>query len=171
MEKKNNSPNQTDNVWWRPNNFKKEYIKILEDYFDIESNELKEVITTWKNDYQKIDYKEFASNLPTIQWFCKLIKINRSTFYNWLQLADNEEYKEKDKEDLKNFSNTYKMCQEIQEAIWQENSLKWLYNPAFAIFLWKNVFNRKDKTEVETTLSWELKTTSAVDKMNSLLNK
>lgn len=136
--------------------FDKSLIQEMEEYFDIDSNFFKEIVTTWKNDYEKIEHKEFASNLPTIQWFCRKIWINRDTFYSWLKEADSDDYKNADKVDKKKFSDTYKKCKEMQEAIWIENSLKWLYSPAFAIFLWKNVFWWKDKSEVET--SWETTT-------------
>ena len=148
------------NRWWQPSKFKTKYTKQLLDYFNIEANFIKEIITTWKNDYTKTDYKEFANSLPTIQWFCRKILIDRETLYNrintwkkWKErLLDNWETIIYFDPDYVEFFNTYKVCKEIQEQIWAENSLKWLYNPSFAIFFWKNIMKRKDKIETEWTI-------------------
>ena len=119
---------------WRKVKFKKKFIKELEDYFNIEANRVVEEIIEGSN-YTKTCYKEYSSNLPTIQQFCYRIWIHRDTFYQWLKDAEDE---------------NYKIAKENQENIWLQNSLKWLYSPAFAIFLWKNVFWYKDKTETES---------------------
>lgn len=142
------------NVWWRPTKFKKKFIKELEEYFNVESNFIvNEEIET--SSYTKKIPKEFAANLPTVQGFCYKIWICSDTFYEWLKQAENKEYKQDDKDLKKKFSDTYKKAKENQENIWLQNSLKWLYSPAFAIFLWKNVFGYKDKTENETTLNMQ----------------
>ena len=152
------------NRWWRPTSFKKEYTEKLIEYFNIKPNFLKKIITKWKNDYEKIEYKEFANNMPTIQWFCRKLSIDRHTLYN--RLSDAKNWKEEllkswekviifDK-DKQEFLHTFNICKEIQEQIWMENSLKWLYNPSFSIFFWKNVFKWKDKVESETTIKNEL---------------
>ena len=139
--------------WWK-SKFKKKFIKELEEYFNVSSNFILEETIEWTS-YTKIKPTEFASNLPTIQWFCYKIWIHRDTFYQWLKDAEDENYKWEDKEDKKKLSDTYKKAKENQENIWLQNSLKWLYSPAFAIFLWKNVFWYKDKTETESTLNMQ----------------
>ena len=123
---------------WGKVKFKKKFIKELEDYFNIEANRVVEEIIEGNN-YTKTSYKEF----------------HRDTFYQWLKDAEDENYKWEDKEDKKKLSDTYKIAKENQESIWLQNSLKWLYSPAFAIFLWKNVFWYKDKTETESTLNMQ----------------
>ncbi|PZM81824.1 hypothetical protein DLH72_04990 [Candidatus Gracilibacteria bacterium] len=135
--------------------FKKKFIKELEEYFNIGSNFLKEEIIEGTT-YTKITPKEFASNLPTLQGFCYKIGIHRDTFYLWLKQAEDDNYIEEDKEDKKKLSDTYKKAKENQENIWLQNSLKGLYSPAFAIFLGKNVFGYKDKTEQEITGNFSL---------------
>jgi len=139
---------------WGKVKFKKKFIKELEDYFNVEANHVVEEIIEGSN-YTKTSYKEFSSNLPTIQQFCYRIWIHRDTFYQWLKDAEDENYKWEDKEDKKKLSDTYKIAKENQESIWLQNSLKWLYSPSFAIFLWKNVFWYKDKTETESTLNMQ----------------
>ena len=82
----------------------------------------------------------------------------------WVNEWKNEDYKGVDKENKLEFSNTYNVCKEIQEQIWQENSLKWLYNAQFAIFMWKNVFDWKDKTQQELTWAngWPIDIATAI---------
>lgn len=152
------------NPVWRPSKFKVELIQKLKDYFCIESNEFKDIVTTGKNKYKRTEHKEFASNLPTIQWFCADNWISRQIFHNWLGEARSWvkikkkgwwSYIRKDSNKVK-FLDTYTHVKEFQERIWIENSLKWLYNPQFAIFMWKNVFWWKDKTEVDNNHSWTL---------------
>jgi len=144
---------------WVHTKFKKEYIDQLKEYFDVESNRMEEIVTTGKNEFEKIEPKEFANNLPTQQGFCYKIKIHRDTFNHWCNQAKDPKYIWEDKEDKKLFSDTYRMCKENQEKIWLENSLKWLYNWQFAIFIWKNVFWYKDKIETDVKHSWEIKNT------------
>ena len=140
--------------WWK-SKFKKKFIKELEEYFNVSSNFILEETIEWTS-YTKISPKEFASNLPTIQWFCYKIWIHRDTFYEWLKQAEDKEYTKNDKEDKKKLSDTYKKARENQENIWLQNSLKGLYSPVFAIFLWKNVFGYKDKIEQEITWNFSL---------------
>ena len=139
---------------WGKVKFKKKFIKELEDYFNVEANRVVEEIIEGNN-YTKTSYKEFSSNLPTIQQFCYKIWIHRDTFHEWLKQAEDEKYTKDDKEDKKKLSDAYKKAKENQENIWLQNSLKGLYSPAFAIFLWKNVFWYKDKTETESTLNMQ----------------
>lgn len=150
--------------YWRPTSFDPKFTDELMEYFNIESNKEVETITRWKNDYEKIEIKEIANNLPTIQWFCRKLWIDRVTLYNWLKDAKNWKIIENndwekiiiyDKEKV-NFLNTFKICQEIQQQIRMENSLKWLYNPSFAIFFWKNVFKWKDTSEVNQNTKVEV---------------
>jgi len=140
--------------WWK-SKFKKKFIKELEEHFNVESNFILNEEIEW-NTYSKVIPKEFASNLPTIQWFCYRIWIHRDTFYQWLKDAEDENYKWEDKEDKKKLSDTYKKAKENQENIWLQNSLKGLYSPVFAIFLWKNVFGYNDKIEQEITWNFSL---------------
>ena len=149
--------------WWK-SKFKKKFIKELEEHFNVESNFILNEEIEW-NTYSKVIPKEFASNLPTIQWFCYKIWIHRDTFHEWLKQAEDEKYTKDDKEDKKKLSDTYKKAKENQENIWLQNSLKWLYSPAFAIFLWKNVFWYKDKTETESAIEIKIENKQLLDSL------
>ena len=151
----------------RPTIFKKEYIEQLNQYFSVEPSFLKEIVTPWKY-WDKVEYKEFASNFPSVQGFCASIDIDRGTFYDWLEKWDNDKYTGEDKEDFDKFLHTYNSCKEKQERIWMENALKWLYNPQFSIFIWKNIFKYSDKIETENTntnLNTDVKTADDIKKM------
>lgn len=52
----------------------------------------------------------------------------------------------------------------------EEKALIWLYNPTIASKNLSANFDWKDKSEVDQNISWELKTTTTVDKLNNLLN-
>ena len=147
---------------WRPSEFKEEYTKKLEEFFNIDASFFKDIVTTGKNEYEKIEPKEFASNLPTLQKFAYDIKVNRDTILEWSNQGKDPKYDKEDKELKQDFSVAYTRAKDIQESIWLENSLKSLYNPQFAIFLWKNVFGYKDKTETDVKHSWEIKNPSNV---------
>lgn len=113
------------------------------EYFDRPANFMEKVETATKT-----DWKEFASNLPTLQWFCAKIKIDRDIFNAWINDALNDDYKGEDREEKIEFYNTYKKCLEMQESIWIENSLKGLYSTSFSTFVGKNIFGWKDKSEL-----------------------
>lgn len=147
---------------WRPSEFKEEYIDRLEEYFDVEATETKEIITTWKWDFKKVEPKEFAVNFPTLQKYCYDIRIDKETLLIWAKQWKDPEYDKPDKELKVRFFGAYTRAKQKQESIWLENSLKNLYNPQFAIFLWKNVFWYKDKTESDVKVSWEIKDPSSV---------
>ena len=108
------------------------------DYFDIEATR-----TVYDKMYDKKGNmiaekeREVANSLPTIEGFCKLINVSKNTLHEWL------------KDDSKvELQDAYKKAKDMQEAVWQENSLKGLYNPIFTIFMGKNVFGWKDKQEI-----------------------
>lgn len=126
---------------WRPLEYKEEYVDAMNNFFQLEKWEEHIDIVRWKD-----SEKQVAKRFPTIQRFSVEIWVHRETLLEWANKKD-------DKGNLvyPKFSEAYKRAAQIQEAIRLENTLKWLYNPQFAIFLWKNVFGYKDKQEIEQT--------------------
>ena len=49
------------------------------------------------------------------------------------------------------------------------NAMLWFLNPTIASRNLSANFDWKEKTEVDNNISWELKTTTSVDKLNELL--
>lgn len=134
MVKKNNSPNQTDNVWWRPEKYSPEELIIKsQEYFD--SLDLKE---NWINKWIWWMYPK----PKTLSWLC---------LYLWVS---KDYISEKLKDDR--FSETIKRIRLVVENNIEEWILLNIYNPTSWIFNLKNNFDWKDKTEVDTKLSWEL---------------
>lgn len=152
--KKNNSPNQTDNVWWRPNklkNFLMAFEKVLNDNpFDV-------VIMT------DDELRLLCNELLEEQY-----QISEATFKNrkaW-NLKDCVEYQ--------NFLALYK------KALWEQKRnlfLKFENNEnAWQKYAWIierkfSEWNLRQISEVDNKISWELKTTSAVEELNNLLHK
>jgi hypothetical protein len=140
----------------RPSSYKPEYIKEILEYFDIDSTKIVLDKTITKNG-ESVKEREVSNKLPTIEGFCKKIKIAKSTLHEWVK--EHEE-----------FSNAYKKCKDMQLAIWQENSLKGLYNPAFAIFFGKNCFGWVDKQEVVST-NTNVQSSMSDDEINKKLEE
>ena len=128
--------------WNRNNKFKKSYIKEMQDYFNIESSFFEKLETATKK-----KLKEYASNLPTLQGFLSIIKVDRDIFVSWLKEALDDSYLENDKNDKIELLDTFKKCREISEHIWITNSLKWLYSSSFANLVGKNIFWWNDRVE------------------------
>lgn len=99
-----------------------------------------EMIAFFKRDYtMKKHGKTEACDFPSIARFAVNIGVNKTTIYEWAKHH-------------KEFSNALKKCQEMQEDIIVNNSLKGSYNGSFAQFLLKNNFGYKDRVEQETTI-------------------
>lgn len=116
----------------RPTKYQEEYCQMLIDFFDVEPYEEREI-----NHYEKdgsvkwTDYKRMANKLPTIRDFAKKIDVHIDTIYEWLKV-----YEE--------FSEAYTRAQEMRKWFLIENGLNGCYNPAFAIFVAKNITDMKD---------------------------
>lgn len=110
----------------RPSKYDPKYIEEMRAFFN--------------RDYtQKKHGKTEACDFPSIARFAVNIGVNKTTIYEW---AKNHP----------EFSNALKECQEIQEDIIVNNSLKGTYNGSFAQFLLKNNYGYRDKQEVEQTV-------------------
>ena len=120
-----------------PSKYKKEYCKKLIEFFDIDPYEDKEMKHFGKDGELKwVDYKRVANRLPTIRNFAKKIKVDFTTLYDWIK-----KYEE--------FSHAFTQAKEIRKWFLIENGLNNCYNPAFAIFVAKNITDMRDKQEVE----------------------
>jgi hypothetical protein len=126
----------------RPTKYKEEYCDNMYKHFDVPTM-IPEMVREYNDEDKKWNTVEgakmVANKLPTVVSFCRKIRINRDTFYEWVEKYDE-------------FSDTYKNCKTIMEDIWIENSLYERYSKSFTIFLGKNVFGWKDKQEIEIEL-------------------
>lgn len=121
----------------------------------------------------KIYTEEFVLN--ELQLLLKTLKENKDIVYLW-ELFEDKDYSRqrysewikeyKDNKEIKRISDTLKEILETRAVTW---AMKNKLNATTTIFHLKNNFDWKDKTEVENKISWELTTTSKVDKLNDLL--
>jgi len=119
----------------RKTKYKKAYCDELEMYFDVEATKTLTRTIIYKDGTEKEEEYEVANDLPTFIGFAHLIGVCRDTLYEW---ADKH----------KPFSDSMKKARELQERNWRICSLKGLYNPAFTIFMGKNVFKWSDRQDV-----------------------
>lgn len=101
---------------------------------------------------KKEEHNVFANIFPTLERFAHNIGVHRETLREWSTITYPEDYKDvklRGKLKYPDFSATYTRAIQIQESILVENSLSGNYNAQFAIFLAKNKFGWKDKTETD----------------------
>lgn len=118
----------------RPTTYKPEYCEDLVKFFSVEPIIYKDITVT-RADGTQIDKTEFeAAPTPYLENWLDKIGIDRSTLKRWV--AQHVE-----------FSNAYKRAKELQRKFIQEAALKNCHNPAFSIFMMKNVCKWQDKEE------------------------
>lgn len=108
---------------------------------------------------KKEEHKVFAQVFPTLERFCHNIGVHKDTLHEWCSI-----YPE--------FSEAYKKARQIQESILVENALNNNYSANFSMFLAKNAFWWKDKTEVDQNIKAEINNTSnlSTDELLKLAN-
>jgi len=114
-----------------------------------------------------------AETYPTLQRFAHNIGVHIDTLYEWekVRYSDNHPNKRfRRKLKYPEFSEALKKARQIQESILLENALSGNYNAQFAIFIAKNNFGYKDKSETDLTTNGQNINTTAIDKLNSLIS-
>lgn len=119
-----------------PTKYNPEYCNELIAFFDIEPYEEREIPHMGsKGEFKWMDYKRMPNRLPTVRNFCKKIKVDYTTFYEWVKVH-------------KEFSHALSQAEDIRKWFVIENGLNELYNPVFAKFTAINITDMKDKTDV-----------------------
>jgi len=134
MPKKYNYTKKTG----RPSKYNAKYCKEMIAFFDKKPSYASKVITTGRNDYEKIEEKLLPINLPTFERFASTLDVSVVTLDRWAKKH-------------KKFCLAYEKCRELQKDILVANGLSGLYASNFAIFVAKNFTNMKDKTETDIT--------------------
>lgn len=122
----------------RPSKYKKIYAKKLLKFFNRERIRIILEKYYYKNGDEKEKEIEVPEELPTKTGFCMSIKVDPNTFDRWVKAH-------------KEFRGAWETAKKIQEEFWLQNSIRGLYPPQFTIFMGKNVFGWKDKTETDLT--------------------
>lgn len=130
----------------RPTKYKEEYCEQMITFFDKDPTEMR--TDTEVTEHIKIGEKETPAekvkttrkgggvDFPTFTSFARILGVCDDTVNEWAKVHPA-------------FSEAVKKCKKIQESIWLVNALNGNYNAAFSIFLGKNVFGYKDKSEVD----------------------
>jgi len=118
----------------QPTKYRPIYCKKIIKFFDKPSTRTVNETFYYKNGDEKVKEIEVPNELPTIDLFAMSIGVDDTTLLNW-----GKKHKE--------FFAAYQKAKKLQENIWLQNSLRGLYPSQFAIFIGKNVFDYKDKTE------------------------
>jgi len=187
-------PARDYNLRGRPTKYKEEYADQLLDYFsaftqeiyvdreyyDIKGKSREDTINRTPVDedgykrhlVRKETHKLISSKFPTIERFAFMLNVSRVTLHEWANAVYDEKYKiVKDRGKLKYPKFSYAQgvsCIHLhpQEIEW---AMDWTFNSQFAIFLAKNRFGYKDKTEVEQTSLWVLWVMELSDEKRSAL--
>jgi hypothetical protein len=135
--------NALGNEGGRPTDYKAEYCQSLIEWFEIEPNREVELPHYKDGEVTWTDTKTVANKLPKFHEFAKSIGVTHQTLLNWCD-AHIE------------FFAAYTRAKELQKFFLIENGLNGCYNPAFAIFVSKNITDMKDKQEIPIDIKGEI---------------
>lgn len=140
----------------RPTKYDDKYCDMLLDFMSTTSHEVYQDVTYYKDwQVRSETNKILANTYPTFERFSHNIWVHPDTLREWAFWKYPDDYSDESlRWQLKHpkFSEIYKKCQKIQESILIENALNWQYNWPFAMFLAKNKFWYKDKSEVDNNV-------------------
>ena len=142
----------------RPTKYKPEYCEQMLEYFSIDPLYDRVESTRYDKDGNVAGEttKETGSILPTFTRFSLKIGVCDDTLSEWCKVHPE-------------FSVAYARCKQLQEDVWKINALKGTYNAAFSVFLGKNVFGYKDKTEIEQNTTVTVMPTIMLENKQELL--
>ena len=119
----------------RPTKYKKEFCKKLFKFFDIPHTTFEELTKIDKNGEEKIVRIEKPNILPTFEKFAVSIGVCRDTLDSWTKIHPE-------------FSDTYKMCKNLQKDMLNDLAMRGFYNPTYTIFVAKNITDMQDKQDI-----------------------
>lgn len=123
----------------RPSKYDPKYCQEIVEFCDIPAFKTIQIVTTGKNDYEKVEEKEVANPPPFITAFARKIGVSMDTLNEWTRVHPE-------------FSDAFKKAEQIRNEIIITNGIKGLYNPAFAIFTMKNVTDWRDQSPAPTVI-------------------
>ena len=128
----------------RPTKYKKRYCEDIVAYFTVEPQQTVYKKTYYANGNLKSEEPiTLPEQFPTMQGFADYIGVHIDTLHEWKSVH-------------KEFSESYRRAQQLQEKIWLVNGMSGLYNSQFAQFFGKNCLGYKDKQETDITITKSL---------------
>jgi hypothetical protein len=121
-----------------PSKYNPLYCKKIIEYFDVPCNNFKDVTITHKDGSSIEKTEEEAAPLLTLNKFAKSIGVWHDTLLDWCK-----KYPE--------FDRAYNRAKEFQREFIIENILRDNYSSYFGVFLMKNMFGWRDKTDIDLT--------------------
>lgn len=131
------------NKMGRPTKYRKEFCDMMIEFFSIDPTYEQEVTYTNKKGETWSKMEEKANALPTFERFAHSIGVEDKTLENWSKAK-----KEDGSLKYPDFFRSYMHAKQLQRDILVQNALLGRYNPAYAIFLSKNVTDMREKVEV-----------------------
>ena len=122
----------------RPTKYKVKFCKDIINFFDIEPYEDIELPHYKNGEVVWKDIKRMPNKLPTIRNFAKEIEVDYTNIYQWIKKH-------------KEFRHAFTQAKGIRKWFLIENGLQGMYNPAFAMFVAKNITNMRDVKGVEVS--------------------
>lgn len=129
----------------RPTKYKPEFAQLLLEHFSIPATTEKEVVYTNKKGETWSKMETVATDLPTFEEFAESIGVDDRTLENWFKAK-----RSNGSPRFPNFFRAYMRAKQMQRNILIKNALAGRYNPAYSIFLSKNVTDMREKVEVPT---------------------
>jgi len=120
------------NLGGRPTDYRPEYCQKIIEYFSVKP---------YERDHND---NPIANDMPTKAGFAIELGVDRDTLKEWAKT-----YPE--------FSAAYKRCEEFQELFLVTNGMKGIVNPAFSMFVAKNLLKWSDRTEVKQDIDQKVK--------------
>ena len=120
----------------RPTKYTEDLPEKLLAFFDVELDTIREKEVAGKDGMFKVQ-EVVPNRLPTVEGFCKKLKISKSTFHEWVQKYPD-------------FSNALGKAKAMQMNHLMQHTLEGTYNANFAKFLAINISEYREK--IETTV-------------------
>jgi hypothetical protein len=172
-----NNKNAVGNNGGRPPKFKKEFVKQLIDFFDVEpyKKEIMEKTTEYhangKIKRKSEKYDLVPNKLPSLYTFAKHIGVNYVTIRRWAEKGDQvqSEDESEQEEAIIEFCNAYKTAKEAQKQFLIDLGLSGAAPATAYIFTAKNVTDMRDRTEITGAdgdpMKTEVTVLTAIDKI------
>lgn len=117
----------------RPTLYKSKYCQDIVNFFSVPHTEISYKTTFVKGEPQQVEVEK-PNKLPTFEKFAVKIGVCVDTLNEWTKVHEE-------------FSEAYKKAKQLQKDMLIDLGTRGFYNPAFTIFVAKNITDMKDKVE------------------------